>query len=554
MIKSIEYKHYRKLKDIKLEFSPNINVVSGTNGTCKTSILHTISNSFQQVTSTTEWVNEKKSLSTIKKLNKLWNPKLETLTRGDKKFNDPANGEPGALYVTKYLDDSELSFRKHNSKNGDSTRFSVKPIYKQGKNESLPALPTIYLGLFRLFSYGEFDSDDLIENISSNLPEEYLIVLTDLYKEFTGYDIAFDSLKNMGNIKNRPEFKTSAEGIDSNTISAGEDNLFILLTALVSLRYYFDSIDSNREVESVFLIDEIDASLHPAYQVKLFNLFEEYSTNYKIQIFFTTHSISLLEYALKKSKRSVIYLIDNINKVSVMRDPDRFKIDMFLKSITAQERYLDSEIPVFTEDAEARVFLELLISHYNEVYGIDISKLFHFVNANFSSETIKHLAEDQKLLKSTLRSVHILDGDQNTSKQINNHLISLPGNKNPEELAFNYAKSLLNQDSDFWENDTLISQGYSKIYFRDNILTSIEEIETLVTKNKANGVSNKGIIREKNKKIFNKDLTFWRFILNAWIQDPQNQESIKKFFIGFRIIFLKSAEFHGLNPAFWPEI
>ena len=131
----------------------------------------------------------------------------------------------------------------------------------------------------------------------------------------------------MGDIKVRSEFSSNIEGIDSNTISAGEDNLSIILTALISLKYYYQSINSTNEVESVLLIDEMDATLHPAFQIKLLNLFREMSDLYKIQIVFTTHSMSLLEEMLSK-KDNVLYLVDNLTSVFLMEEPDIYKIKM----------------------------------------------------------------------------------------------------------------------------------------------------------------------------------------------------------------------------------
>ena len=61
----------------------------------------------------------------------------------------------------------------------------------------------------------------------------------------------------------------------------------------------------------MLLIDEMDATLHPAYQIKLLNLFREMSELYKIQIVFTTHGLSLLEEMLQR-KDNVIYLLDNL--------------------------------------------------------------------------------------------------------------------------------------------------------------------------------------------------------------------------------------------------
>ena len=95
-------------------------------------------------------------------------------------------------------------------------------------------------------------------------------------------------------------------------------------------------------MESILLIDELDAtaSISP---IKLLELFNRYSNTYKIQIVFTTHSLSLLEYALNK-KYNVIYLIDNISSVIKMETPDIYKIKMYLHSITRDDIYINKVI------------------------------------------------------------------------------------------------------------------------------------------------------------------------------------------------------------------
>ena len=44
MIKNINIIQYRKLKKLTLNFTKKVNAISGTNGTCKTSLLHWINN------------------------------------------------------------------------------------------------------------------------------------------------------------------------------------------------------------------------------------------------------------------------------------------------------------------------------------------------------------------------------------------------------------------------------------------------------------------------------------------------------------------------------
>ena len=49
MVKGIEFKKYKKFNNQSFVFSPDINVISGENGTCKSSLLYLIGNSFQSV-------------------------------------------------------------------------------------------------------------------------------------------------------------------------------------------------------------------------------------------------------------------------------------------------------------------------------------------------------------------------------------------------------------------------------------------------------------------------------------------------------------------------
>lgn len=242
MIRNINIIQYRKLKDVALTFTKNITAISGTNGTCKTSLLHLLGNALQAPTSNCDWINDKKCLPIIRAVNDVTNPKVESLTRGDQTYNDPAHGVKGPLFSVDYYGADTLSFRRHNSK--QATRYAVKPKYQPGTTDTLPFCPVIYLGLSRLVPFGEFQNDEALSSIKKNLPQQYQNEIAALYKGFTNYDISFNATKQMGDIKVRSEFTSNIEGIDSNTISAGEDNLSIgLITRRIS-RKLTDSIVS----------------------------------------------------------------------------------------------------------------------------------------------------------------------------------------------------------------------------------------------------------------------------------------------------------------------
>lgn len=553
MIRKIYVHKYRKLEDLQLEFKKDINLLSGTNGTCKTSVLHLVSNSFQAVKKKDARLVNAKSIEIIKSINSCMNPKLETLTKGDKIYNDPAPGCKGSLYDVTYVNGKELEFRRHNSSSLVGNRYSVKPKYKTGSGDALPACPIIYLSLMRLLPFGEYQNENEIVSVAKKLPNEYQDRIAQYYKNFTGVDITYGTAQKVGEIKIRADFDTDKQGIDSNTISAGEDNLFIILTALVSLQFYYESINKTSDIESIMLVDELDATLHPAYQIKLLDLFRECSDKYKIQFIFTSHSMTLIENALD-NKNNVLYLKDEIDKVSIMDEVDIYKIRMSLNQILKKDLYFQKKIPVFTEDEEARTFLQCLFECWVELKPEDdfvkVRNLFYLANIKISCEALRNIFNDSQILRATMRSICILDGDQ--ASNITNHIISLPGGNNPEEVAFFVSESLYdNRVADFWQHPDIKAFGYEITYYRDYIKPDIDNIYSTLQGMKDKGESVHGVKREMIKKVFNKYKEFFECVYKYWIRKPENRRDIDKFFNELKILFKKVAEYNDINPKEW---
>lgn len=570
MIKRLQIKQYRKLKDINLDFSSAVNVISGANGTCKSSLLHIISNSFQAINSKDPRLNESGCVSVIKAVNAILNPKVESLTRGDQKYNDPAHGINGVLFTADYYGHNSLAFRRHNS--NVSCRYAIKPMYQRGTKDSLPSCPVIYLGISRLVPFGEYQNDDAVSKIKKTLPEQYWGNVTATYRKFTHYGISGLSGQQMGDIKTRTEFSSDIEGIDSNTISAGEDNLLILLTALESLRYYHDCLNEHTEVESLLLIDELDATLHPAFQIKLLRLFREYASQYKIQIIFTSHSMSILEDMLE-SKDNVLYFVDNLDSVTLMEEPDIYKIKMHLSNQTHADIYFDKCIPVFTEDAEARFLLKMLLDHYEEKKQEfrGCSRFFYMPDVNFGGDNLQQMFEDSKLLRMTMRSICVLDGDKKPDKS--NCIISLPGknsmqtgsgNLSPENLLFQYAKILYDQDDPFWTDRTIIDRGYGKVFYLERIYgpqepyikyrTALREAESKgdsIDTDELKKLKPAKKEREFNKDLFNKEKEFFSLLFKHWLNNSANRAEIYRFYKELHELFVKMARYNDINPNEW---
>ena len=548
MVKSITINRYRKFRDITMEFSKGINAISGTNGTCKTSLLHLISNSFQAVTSKCSWVSDSKCLSIISAINAVVNPKVESLTRGDKQYNDPARGVSGTLFTVNYYSHEPLEFRRHNSKL--SSRYAVKPKYQIESGDKLPFCPVIYLGLSRLVPYGEFNNDEAVVGVKKQLPEKYQEDIARIYREYTGINITYGSAQKMGDIKTRAEFDADVEGIDSNTVSAGEDNLFIVLTALESLKYYFESIDSHSPVDSILLIDELDATLHPSFQIKLLKTLFDFSSQYNIQVVFTTHSLTLMEEILDYHY-NLIYLLDNETSVFPMEDPDIYKIKMHLKEITEVDIYRDRVIPIFTEDDEGRFVLDHLVAYFEEVHAdvfCNIRRFLYYAKAKAGADVLESIFTDDKLLQMTMRSICVVDGDHNSN--LGRCIIALPGGAAPEQFLANYAKDLYEADDPFWTDRAIVDRGYSKATYRA-FKQEIDDFEASLEVMRQNGESTKGKKREFYKTFFQRHESFYDVLLKHWLHNPSKQEEIERFYNEFRNLFKKVAPYNEINANLW---
>lgn len=540
MIKSIDIKRYRKLENIGFTFESGVNFISGTNGTCKSSLLHIISNSFQSVVSKHAQLKDKHCLSIVKAINAGVNLKIESLTKDAKHYKDPAAKIKGTLFTVEYINGKKLSFRKHNSKLVE--RFAVKPHYSHGTKEKLPEIPVIYLGLSRLYPIGEFKKEDELEKIHYKLPDQYRKEIQDIYKDLTHIEIESLQPQRMKGIKVRNDFSTKKEGIDGNTISSGEENVFIILTALMSLKYYFECLpESRNEIESILLIDEFDAALHPSLQEKLLELTRDFSKKFKIQVVSTTHSLYLLKLAFTK-KLNVIYLYDDIEKVRFMPEPDMYKIEMKLKNISRESYYMDKHIPVFMEDDEARYFMDQYMDFLEKKersFSIVKSSL-HFVKANFGAEALQKLFKDEKLSRIT-HAICILDGDK--TGDLTNYSTALPGNKSPESLIFEYAEMLFNNPEDeFWSSTEVIQNNYQREFYRDHIQKEYKKAMESKEKSKL------------LKELWNKYKIFVSLVIVRWLRDEKNVDGIKNFTNNIHKLFLKTAEYHGLNSNDWPCI
>lgn len=562
MIESIEFAKYKRLENIQIPIGTGISLIMGTNGTCKSSLLHIISNSYQEIPNKSVMLSDDRCMKVIRGMNQRINPKIESLSKGDQKYNDPAPLQKGSYYKCHYSDGTIIEFRKHNQRN--VKRYRIIPSYKSGGNQKLPYGLVIYLGLGRLNAYGEYQDDSNIKEISAQfeMPQEYQDEIIKTYQRFTQYEIDELKYERMGDIKKRGKFSTTKDGNDSNTISAGEDNLMIILTALYSLKYFCDClVDEYKNTPAILLIDELDATLHPEFQIKLMDEFNKICVAYSnVSIVFTSHSISVFP-ECRDRKSNIIYLKDDFNTVSLLENPDEYKIKAMLDNKLNRDYYKNKKLPILVEDSQAKDFLELILNYFaNESPFKDnckeaISRL-KVIEASFSCETLKTLFSGSGIDRANLPMIGIVDGDRNSFKNKYKSLICLPGDDSPEEFVFSLCKKIpelsdpaINQLLKRLETEFAIAGRYIKT----KLIPQINEIDEICNQKKQIGESTKGLRRQLNKNIYENNRDIFLEMFKFWINDEANKNVLLEFYNDLRFCFQLNCEYYGIPKTIWRD-
>ena len=206
----------------------------------------------------------------------------------------------------------------------------------------------------------------------------------------------------------------------------------------------------------------------------------------------------------------------------------------------------DKFIPVYTEDNEARLFLEMILNYFsekNEEFA-KVRNYFYLADSYLGCDNLCKLFKDKVCQKQFLNCIGIVDGDVVLEKNdINNNLIKLPGETSVEKLAFDFSRRLYEENiSEFWEDDSVLEKGFNRVYFRDNIEEDIKNIRLNADKENKKE-------RELNKSCFNKENNndFFKLVLKYWIRLSENEEQLKELYKGIEILYMKTSELNGIN-------
>ncbi len=473
-VTSLNINKFRHLENLQLPIGHRVTIIAGQNGTGKTSLLGLIGHVF----------------NFSNRINKTY------LTLDDKhfetKFSDifsfsyPKYDHPRDHDYTVELDDGKkISVLSYERKGQNKQTLRLR-VGKSERGSGKIQLPVIYLGLRRLFPLTQ--EEKIKKDLTRSLGESEIIEYQNLHNEILLLDEKIKPQYIKGFSKSF--YGVETELYDSIGSSAGQDNVGQILTAILSFQRLKNILGDSYK-GGVLLIDELDATLYPAAQIKLLTKLYRWSQDLNLQIIFTTHSVDVISKALDqqhKKDSQVIFLSQSSGKIkNVSSQVTIVDIINDLRVLPPSIETLN-KITVFCEDEEALLWLKNLI-------GPQLTKRVQVYKESFGGSHLATLAN--KNIPIFKKSIFVLDGDQVKASQNNKcpRIILLPGDVSPERLFFSYLKSLPKDDK-FWGQ----TGGYTnQVCFRD-----LQKISTDRTIMKKWMISQKKYLGRGYGKLFNR--------------------------------------------------
>lgn len=520
IIEKVHISKFRKFIDLEIKCGKKLTVIAGQNGTQKTTLLGLLAHPF----------------SMSKK-----NPDDENIasTAEDEQVKDFSEAKTiqGHTFQSKFASkfkfdrtkerakEHEYSLYMYDKSIGNNGIFTLESIMRDKKSQKLRLwkkgarkagdgymhYPVIYLSLKRVSPIGE---EQKISNNTVNLTNEEQNFLKSNYDEILSLppeEYETNELKS----SNKSTLVSHPSTYSALTVSAGQDNIGSILTAVLSFKRLKEEFPSEYKGGLLF-IDEIESTLYPASQENLVRKLFKYAKDFQLQIFCTTHSPSIINIAMKdeyKNDCAFNYLKSfGLSKIIVdeKATPEQIYAHLSLTPIIPPSS--PEKIRVYTEDEEARLFLRALLP-------TKYIRLLNIVKVNIGANELVGLKN--RKIKEFTNNLIVLDGDQTTRAR---NIINLPGQYGPDKLLHEFLKNLPTDDP-FWP-DVETTGAYSyQVCFR-----SYREPAS----------TNEGESRKFYKKWFKEqcDNHWWgKNNLSAfryWIS--QNQEDAEK----FKNVFIKT--------------
>jgi len=438
-ITAVDIKKFRHLENVKFNVGKRLTIISGSNGTGKTSVLGLIGHIFTYP----------KSEKTL--LNQSFETLFSTVFRFSEKFDKGGEHK----YSLEFSDGTKKFAQSRETKEASGKRFRIDVGERKG-GEGKIKRPVIYLGLKRLIPLAQENEFSIKIDKEDKLSEIYKELFKDYYNRIFATDINVTPKHTKS--RNKENYSPTTDNYDAYGISAGQDNIGQIILSLLSFRYLKETVADYSH--GVLIVDELDATLYPAAQKNLLDLLLKETDGLNLQVVFTTHSTDILNHVFSQSSShfkhhtEFVFLNNVSGSVEVLQGPH------ILKNVVADLNHQvvqfgkPKTINIYFEDPEGRTFFNNLIK------GRGINKKIKAQDVSLGAGNYVNLIRAR--FPEFNNSLVVLDGDyrKNLDKKFIKKVVFLPGIIRPESVILDFLKSLPEADS-FWET----AGGYTKRVF-----------------------------------------------------------------------------------------
>lgn len=530
-LKKLTFKRFRALKNVEIEFGTHITVICGKNGTSKSSILGIAAQifSFEK-----DYAKDK-----VLQFQTITGAKFKSLPNEHFRFSDQ-HDTPGSLEVVVEIHDgytnadatAELELAKRKNSSGKDI---ARPVVRKNTSAAIGnqsrnfTHPVIFLSLQRLLPIAARDYKVCdFEYLNSN-KTKFINLNNELLNK--------TSLSATGTSGSINSAVAHAANYDQDAVSAGEDNAGQIVMALMSFKKLKEEYADYKG--GLLLIDEADAGLFPAAQIKLLEILERECSNLNLQVIMTSHSPSLIERTYELSRKyqrqfKTVYLSNTFGPVQAMHDFSWSDIysDLLTKTISTTDEILLPKINVYFEDKEGFDF-------FNTIYFRHSKKKFTNPLADISLGCSNYIQLVKKgIAEFSIKSIIILDADVEGTEKLGS-IVLLPGRLPPDQLIFEFLYNLPPDDI-IWKNSIkftrpVFTQCASKIISTLSVGDNLINLKSLIDAFKqSNTPEPKPKLREIFKEFY-KTADFQRFITQKSPGNPwkrwvrENQPACEKF-------------------------
>lgn len=353
-IDAIRLENFRTIKNKTMDLGNIITVVSGKNGTMKSTLLGLIAHPFSSPNDAHDAFG---------------NP-LKT-RHSDVFYLSPEKDNEQYIYYLRISTVENVTFeepiRVYKRKNPNGTyrhRVTVGKDNKEGKGNF--SLNTSFVNLNRLIPMINTNAQIIDKKMERSLEkfvsEGYMKILQK------------EAFLNPVQVSDKSIKQTFGPGetadYDYKSISSGEDNIGNILNKMHAFLQY--KTENKDALQGIFCIDEMEASLHPVAQINLFNFIYDWAKNNHIQVVINTHSLYLIQYVielqerLKNSEDVVLNMISTAfvsgKNYNIIKNPSYDEAYKELTLRDAEDIHGIYKINIICEDDVAEYYLKRIIS------------------------------------------------------------------------------------------------------------------------------------------------------------------------------------------------